>query len=1044
MKTPITGVIGGLVFLIGVHSADGQQLVKQLKTAVPARESIGSAQRASVDAQTPAAKLKALLGKKALPAISPRVQNTAKNSAPAANRIGLTAPSAVVAAKDEGIRMIVDKESGTPLYLKETTLPRSATTSVSSAGSATGEAYRFINDKKALLQIDSPSAEFEVSNVMQDELGMTHVKMKQTSHGIDVWGKEMIVHIGREGTAASLTGRIAPTRSAAVQVNPSITKEAAVNTVLADMRRNRPIRTLPNRMQSLLGYAGPAAKEVIWFDKDQTAHPTWHVEARNGMTEDWYYFVDATNGKILDRYNNVCSDGPTTANGTDLNGVTRSFGTVLTNSVYYMIDASEPMFVSAQTHFPDSVAGALQCFDLRNHDVGMPLYYVASLNNAWNDPATVSAHFNGITTYNFYRTTFGRNSIDDAGMSIYSIVHVTEDSTALDNAFWNGLFMCYGDGATYFKPLAGGLDVAAHEMTHGVTQHTANLLYQGQSGALNESMSDVFATLVDTLNWTIGEQIIKDLSTFPSGALRDLSNPHNGGSEGSAAWQPAIMSEFGNTDEDNGGVHLNSGIPNHAFYLVASSIGRHEAGQIWYRALTVYLTRSAQFLDARIATAEAASDLFGTGSNEVTVVKNSWDAVGVLEGTPPSGPPATHLQGQDWIIAVNTDPGDPNSIYVAKPLPGASGGLSPLTTTSVLNRPAVTDTSGLIVFVDSDNDLRAITSNPSSPQETLVDTQHVWWSVAIGPGSSSLALTTKFVDTSIYYFDLTNSANDKKFTITTPSYDGTNTNTALYADAMSFDPSGRYLLYDVFNQVTNQTGAQIGYWTINVLDVESGTIQSIFPPLPEGVSVGNPSYSKASPNRFLFDYVDSKANRYAVMAADFNTGDVGIVADSNGAIGYPTYSGDDKTVAYHTLTNFESAEHDAIQLMPMQGDYLNGTHNPESYVVDATFPVWFVVGSRVTAVEEPPVLIRDFVLENNFPNPFNPSTTIRFVLPERSRVRLSVFNALGQQVAGLVNEEMNAGTYERTWNGSNCSSGIYFYRLEAGTFVQTKKLILLK
>jgi bacillolysin len=1042
MKAMITTFLGGMILLFVAQSAEGQQFAKESKAGPPARESGRNAQSVSVDAQAPATRLKALLNKNASSASVRRAQSAATNSIPA--RVRVSSPSGVVAAKDAGTEMIVDKESGTPLFLKEATLLRSSTAAISSGGSMTAEAYRFINDKKSLLQIESPNAEFEVSKVMQDELGMTHIKMQQVSNGVEVWGKEMIVHVGKDGFAASLTGRIASTKSIVVPASPNVAKEAAVNAALADIRQSRTMKPIPAFMQSQFGYTGPAAKQVIWFDKNQSAHLAWHVEVRNGVTEDWYYFVDAANGKILDRYNNVCTDGPTTGSGNDLNGVTRSFGTVLVSGVYYMIDASEPMFVSAESRFPDSLTGALECFDLRGHDVGTPYYYVGSTNDTWNDASTVSAHFNGITTYNFYRTTFGRNSIDDAGMSIYSFVHVTEDSLALDNAFWNGMFMCYGDGATFFKPLAGGLDVAAHEMTHGVTQHTANLVYQGQSGALNESISDVFATLVDTLNWTIGEQIIKDMSTFPSGALRDLSNPHNGGSEGSAAWQPATMSEFGNTSDDNGGVHLNSGIPNHAFYLVASSIGRHEAGQIWYRALTVYLTRSAQFLDARIATAQAASDLFGAGSNEVTVVKNSWDAVGVVEGTPPSGPPTTQLVGQDWIIAVNTDPGDPNSIYVAKPLPGASGGLSPLTTTSVLNRPAVTDTSGLIVFVDSDNDLRAISSNPSSPGETVVDTQHVWWSVAIGPGSSSLALTTKFVDTSIYYFDLNDESQNKKFKLTSPSYDGSNTSTSLYADAMSFDPTGRYLLFDVYNQVKNQSGALLGYWTINVLDVTSGQIQSIFPPLPEGVSVGDPSYSKASPTRFLFDYIDSKANRYAVMAADFNTGEIGIVGDSNGTVGYPTYAGDDKTVAYHTLTNFQSALHDAIQLMPMQSDFLSGTHSPESYVVDATFPVWFVVGSRVTAVKESPAIIKAFALENNYPNPFNPSTVISYQLAVNSHVTLRVYDILGRKVATLVDEQKQAGSYQATFNGSKFASGVYFYRMEAGSFVQTKKLVLAK
>jgi hypothetical protein len=172
--------------------------------------------------------------------------------------------------------------------------------------------------------------------------------------------------------------------------------------------------------------------------------------------------------------------------------------------------------------------GGIMGVDLQGHDLSAQstIYFSTSTDNSWSDPSVISAHYNAAITYNYYRTVFGRNSIDDKGMTIYSIVHVTESGQPMDNAFWSSTVMCYGDGNTLFKPLAGGFDVAAHEMTHGVTQHSANLIYKDQSGALNESMSDVFASAVDSANWTIGEQVIKDFGTFPSGALRSMSDPH--------------------------------------------------------------------------------------------------------------------------------------------------------------------------------------------------------------------------------------------------------------------------------------------------------------------------------------------------------------------------------------------------------------------------------------------------------------------------------------------------------------------------------------
>src|SRR5436190_23391353 len=109
----------------------------------------------------------------------------------------------------------------------------------------------------------------------------------------------------------------------------------------------------------------------------------------------------------------------------------------------------------------------------------------------------------------------------------------------MDNAYWNGKFMAYGNGNVYFKPLAGGLDVAAHEMTHGVISNSANLEYLGESGAINESMADIFGCMVDSSNWKIGESVVK-APYFPSGALRDLSDPHNTGTSSDYFWQPRI------------------------------------------------------------------------------------------------------------------------------------------------------------------------------------------------------------------------------------------------------------------------------------------------------------------------------------------------------------------------------------------------------------------------------------------------------------------------------------------------------------------------
>ena len=845
-----------------------------------------------------------------------------------------------------------NKAFGTPRYMQFTP-PAGGNTAatVPNRSQAISIAKNFLESNKLLLKIQDPSTEFSLLSAKTDQQGFTHVRFQQAYQGVEVWAKDVYVHLNNKGQVVSFNGVYTPTPSSLHGMKPSLSSDEGIQTALADLKSKGYSNGVPSPYRRILKYNGPSAREVIWHDRLHVPHLAWFVEVRTGIDHDWYYFVDAVSGNVMRFYDNVDHDGPATSSGTDLNGVTQSFGSYQIGGTYYMIDAAEPMYNAAQSQMPDNALGAIISLDLKNTDLSSQsqFYYVTSTNNTWTDPAAVSAEYNAAVTYNYYRTTFGRNSIDDSGMTIYSLVHVTSNGQGMENAYWNGGLMAYGDGGQVFKPLAGGLDVAAHEMTHGVNQHSANLEYVDQSGALNESMSDAFAVMVDTLNWTIGERVMKDLVDYPSGALRDMADPHNGGSVGSAPWQPASMSEFVSTTDDNGGVHTNSGIPNHAVYLVAISIGRSEASRIWYRALTDYLTRSSQFVDARIATVQAATDLYGATSNEVTAVKDAWTSVGVADasGSPP--PPVSTITGANWLLVTNTDPADPNSLYMTKTSIFSNSDLLAVSTTSVGSKPAVSDDGSIIIFVDGSHNLRAISTDPTNPQETVLDSSGVWGSVAMGPGLSSIALTSKYIDTTIYYLDLT-SQQSKTFKIATQSYDGPVAKTALYADEMSFDPSGTLLLFDSYNEIPGAQGDTLTYWNIDLLNVASGTMVNVFPP-ETNINLANPSFSKTSTYRFAFDYWDNAASTDYVMAADFNTGNSGIVAGPQTVLGYPTYSADDDTIAYHTLVNYQSAMHGGIEKMPLQADLLTGTGSPVSHTVDATYPVWFIIGTRATDVQ---------------------------------------------------------------------------------------------
>jgi Zn-dependent metalloprotease len=255
--------------------------------------------------------------------------------------------------------------------------------------------------------------------------------------------------------------------------------------------------------------------------------------------------------------------------------------------------------------------------------------------------AAVNEAYDGLgATFEFYLKAYGRVSIDNAGMPLHASVHYGK---AYDNAFWDGSQMIFGDGdGQLFNRFTVSLDVIGHELTHGVTGNEVDLRYLGQSGALNESVSDVFGSLVkqyalkqtaDKADWLIGAGLLAP--GVKGRALRDMAHPGTAYHDkvlGSDP-QPATMKDYVHTSQDNGGVHINSGIPNRAFYLVATALGGHaweHAGRIWYETLRdPRLKPTATFSDFAIRTALNASSLFGTTSAERAAVLHAWQTVGV-------------------------------------------------------------------------------------------------------------------------------------------------------------------------------------------------------------------------------------------------------------------------------------------------------------------------------------------------------------------------------------------------------------------------------
>lgn len=291
-----------------------------------------------------------------------------------------------------------------------------------------------------------------------------------------------------------------------------------------------------------------------------------------------------------------------------------------------------------------------------NHGTGLPGTLVRSEGQGPTGDVEVNEAYDGAgATFDMFWSAYSRNSIDNAGMPLVSTAHY---STGYNNAFWNGAQMTYGDGdGVYFNRFTAAIDVIGHEMTHGVTSYQANLEYHDQPGALNESISDVFGSLVKQFShspqqtaagadWLIGQGLFT--AKVNGVALRSMKapgtaydDPHLGKDP-----QPAHMSAFVHTTADNGGVHINSGIPNRAFYLLATALGGfawERAGKIWYVTLCdPRLSSTAQFQDFANLTVANAATLFGAGAQQATI--EAWAAVGIS-----SSPKPLKISGQ-WVL----------------------------------------------------------------------------------------------------------------------------------------------------------------------------------------------------------------------------------------------------------------------------------------------------------------------------------------------------------------------------------------------------------
>ncbi|MDD2891026.1 MAG: M4 family metallopeptidase [bacterium] len=487
-------------------------------------------------------------------------------------------------------------------------------------------AIEFIGKYKELFKLSDPSSELKLNTLKKDKLGMTHLKLDQFYKGIPVWASQLIVHFDKNSNIYMVNGRYESTPL--IDILPTVSEQMAISKAKEDLKHTGEFSQ------------EPTCKLTIYHDNGQY-FLAWQVNLKTDFPQgDWEYFIDAKNSNVIFKYNNIKYDGETDGTGILVNGDSVNLSIYEASGSYYLANVSKPMWKGVlpnrdtlRKNYTNGTITAWDCHDKWRTD-SATLIVDPNGDKNFNDnsrlPAGVSAQYNMDSVYTYYYNTFGRNSWNDSGASLLSVVHYLHN---YNNASWNGRYMVFGDGDdSLLSCLAGALDVTAHEMTHAVIQSTADLVYLGQHGALNEAFSDFFGCMIDREDWLTGEDCYTPGT--PGDALRDLTNPHNGGN--GTRPLPVHMREYiyypKTSNTDNGGVHYNMLIPAHAGYLMSNLITKDTTEQLWYRALTTYLVQTSYFIDLRYSLIQSAIDLYPSGySNIESVIRVAFDSVGIVE-----------------------------------------------------------------------------------------------------------------------------------------------------------------------------------------------------------------------------------------------------------------------------------------------------------------------------------------------------------------------------------------------------------------------------
>ena len=478
--------------------------------------------------------------------------------------------------------IIKDKQSDRVLAIKGASVIRKSTKDPEA------RAFEHLKNIAHVLEVEAPEEEFRMVEKTEVSTDRVHHRFQQYYKGVKVLDAQINTQ-QKNGEVYFVNGNWEKS-PVDMSIKPSLDEKSAVQLVIDNLDN---FQVIPTRFQRIINHK-QIQPELVIASHEGKQMLAWHIDIYESISEHWNYTIDAHTGAILDKHSVVCMldghnhtnpptnqpsstspnslsttafDGMATSVGRDLFNQARDINVYECGQAFFLADAGRSMFHGNESDCLNDdlllhgvimtwnalgTSPATQTFDYN--------YSFTTQRDVWTDPTAISAHFNGGEAYEYFLNTFGRESINGDRGNIESFYNVRdENGQEMDNAFWTGAAIFYGNGNRAFRgPLAAGLDVAGHEMSHGVVQTTANLRYQGESGALNESFADVFGALIERETWEIGEDVVNP-QIFPSGALRNMADPNNGGrSLNDTGYQPANVGEQFFGSEDNGGVHINS------------------------------------------------------------------------------------------------------------------------------------------------------------------------------------------------------------------------------------------------------------------------------------------------------------------------------------------------------------------------------------------------------------------------------------------------------------------------------------------------------